>query len=359
MAIVIAVVSLMIMGIAIYLLSIITDEFFIESLDKISTVWRLPPNVAGASLMAMGSSAPELAIALIALFSGSGEHSDMGIGTIVGSAVFNILVITGASAIVRPARITIPVVLRDTVAYLFSVALLIYCISDGSINIFEAVIFLAFYGTYIGVLFKWNDFVPEDTTVHVEAPEPAPKEVEHVGSSSPLATLNHGLAKGIGLLTGDASISYIRAFVVSVLFIAILSYILVEAAIAFSDALHINPVLVSLTLLAAGTSVPDLIASMLVAKEGRGDMAVANAIGSNIFDILIGLGIPWMAAIAVSQHNIAVGTEGLFTSVLLLLGTVILLFIFLWTGRVLERWEGYVLVGAYALYVLLVFFGVI
>ena len=98
-------ISLLVVVACVYALSVITDGFFVESLDEIAHKLSLPPSVAGASLMAMGSSAPELAIALLALFKGSGEHSDLGIGTIVGSAVFNILVITGASALVRPAAV--------------------------------------------------------------------------------------------------------------------------------------------------------------------------------------------------------------------------------------------------------------
>ena len=94
------------MALSVYLLGIITDEYFIVSLDQISKKLKIPNNVAGASLMAMGSSAPELAIALLALVIASGSHSDVGIATIVGSAIFNILVITGASAIAKPAQIT-------------------------------------------------------------------------------------------------------------------------------------------------------------------------------------------------------------------------------------------------------------
>ena len=118
-----AILSLVIIAVSIYLLAIITDEFFITSLDQISNKLKLPHNVAGASLMAMGSSAPELAIALLALFNKGGEHSDVGIGTIVGSAVFNILVITGVSAIARPARVTWRVVVRDVVVYSVSIGL--------------------------------------------------------------------------------------------------------------------------------------------------------------------------------------------------------------------------------------------
>ena len=98
--------SFIIIILCIYLLTIITDELFIESLDEIAKNLQLPSNVAGASLMAMGSSMPELSIALIALVQESGAHSDIGVGNIVGSAVFNILVITGDSASVRPARMS-------------------------------------------------------------------------------------------------------------------------------------------------------------------------------------------------------------------------------------------------------------
>ena len=103
-------------------LAVVTDKFFIPSLDEISRRLKLSDEVAGASLMAIGSSAPELAIALMALFTAGGAHSDVGIGTIVGSAVFNILVITGLSAVVAGGlHIHIFAVGRDIVYYLISI----------------------------------------------------------------------------------------------------------------------------------------------------------------------------------------------------------------------------------------------
>ena len=104
---------------SVFVLAIMTDKFFIPSLDEISRRLKLSDEVAGASLMAIGSSAPELAIALMALFTAGGAHSDVGIGTIVGSAVFNILVITGLSAVVAGGlHIHIFAVGRDIVYYL-------------------------------------------------------------------------------------------------------------------------------------------------------------------------------------------------------------------------------------------------
>ncbi|HEY54176.1 MAG TPA: hypothetical protein G4N94_12060, partial [Caldilineae bacterium] len=152
--------SLAVIAVAVYLLAIVTDEFFIVSLDQIAVRLKLPHNVAGASLMAMGSSAPELAIALLALFTASGAHSDVGIGTIVGSAVFNILVITGVSAIARPANISWRVVVRDVVMYVFGVALLLVTIFDGEVTIPEALVYLAAYAVYLYILFRWESFAP-------------------------------------------------------------------------------------------------------------------------------------------------------------------------------------------------------
>ena len=107
----------------------------------------------------------------------------------------------------------------------------------------------------------------------------------------------------------------------------------------------------ALTILAAGTSVPDMFASIMVARQGRGEMAISNAVGSNIFDILVGLGLPWLLALLFLGDRITIGTEGLWTSALVLLGTVVLLFVFLTTNRRLSRREGWILVGVYVAYV--------
>jgi Ca2+/Na+ antiporter len=167
----------------------------------------------------------------------------------------------------------------------------------------------------------------------------------------------HGITAAIGFLMGDPKVNYIRAFNVSVLLIGIISWFLVEYAISFAEAVNIPPVIVALTILAGGTSIPDLIASIVVARQGRGEMAIANAVGSNIFDILIGLGLPWVIAIIALGETVVVGTDGLWTSALVLLGTVILLFIFLTTKYTLSRLEGWILVICYAAYVIWAWFG--
>ncbi|MCP4687484.1 MAG: calcium/sodium antiporter [Desulfobacterales bacterium] len=338
--------SLSAIALSIVVLAIITDEFFIPSLEQISTRWKLPPDVAGASLMAMGSSAPELSIALLALFKEGGAHGDVGIGTIVGSAVFNILVITGICAIVKDARIKLPAVIRDTVFYLFSIGCLLYAFWDGEITFNESLLFLGVYAAYLLFLFFAK---MEDDPGTTAAPE---KKETNAGGKGVLRMARRAVGKAIGVLAGDARESYLRAFGVSILLIASISWLLVDCTVIFADAVGLPPVIVALTLLAGGTSAPDLIASIVVVRQGRGSMAVANAIGSNIFDILIGLGLPWMIALLfLGKSVVHVGAEGLMVSVFILVSTVVILFVFLFTDRLLSKKEGWCLLALYIAYV--------
>ncbi len=346
-----AIVSFSILLIAIYLMAIVTEGIFIPSLDAISARWRLPSNVAGASLMAMGSSAPELSIALLALFREGGAHSDLGIGTIVGSAVFNILVITGVSAIVRDARITLPVIIRDTVFYMTSIILLLVTFFDGRITLKESLLFLIWYVLYLVFLFVMPSDDPEETAA--EAHSEVHAAAVSIGSGGLAARFTGGIKAGLSWLAGDPERSSLRAFGVAIVAIVALSWVLVDSAVIFAGAVGLPPVVIALTVLAAGTSAPDLLSSVLVAREGRGAMAVANAVGSNIFDILVGLGLPWLLAILfLGRPMIPVGTENLIASTIALMGTVVILFIFLFTDRRLTRREGWVLLGIYAAYVL-------
>lgn len=350
--------SLAAIALAVYLLALVTEGFFIEALDEISKRLKLPSDVAGATLMAMGSSAPELMIALIALFKGGGEHSDVGIGTIVGSALFNVLIITGASAIARPLSVTRSIVTRDTVVYLASVGVLVWALWDGvssgqsEILAIEAGTFLVVYLGYIVLLYFWsrkmgNADDPVDVLEEVI-------EEERGGTSNAWHAINRAIDKLLGVAMGNPRKSYVRTFIVSIAIISGLSWVLVEAGIAFAEAINIPPVIVALTILAGGTSLPDMISSVVVARQGRGDMAVSNAIGSNIFDILIGLGLPWVIAMATGDA-VHVGTGNLVTSTIVLAGSVAVLYLFMLTGRKLSRSEGIVCVVLYSVYVIWVF----
>ncbi len=333
---------------SVYLLALLTDGFFIVSLDEISARLKLPSDVAGATLMAVGSSAPELAIALIALLK-PGDHGDVGIGTIVGSALFNVLVITGASALARPVKVAFATVTRDVIAYTLSLGLLLWAFWDSYIEFYEAAVFLSFYAVYIGVLAFWRKMFNRDEDPIVAVEEMVETRRDREGGA--LQRVSRVVDGVYQVLVGDARSQFVRAFIVSIALISALSWVLVESGIAFATALGVPPVIVALTILAGGTSVPDMISSIVVARQGRGDMAVANAVGSNVFDILVGLGLPWMIMMAAGRGTISVGTEGLLTSTWLLLGSVVVLYFFLLTKRTLSKTEGLLLVGAYIVYV--------
>jgi len=342
-----AITSLTMIAIAIYLLTVITNDFFIESLDIISAKLKLSPSVSGATLMAAGSSAPELSIALIALFSHGGAHSDLGIGTIVGSAVFNILVITGLCAVIKTAKVTLGAIIRDTAFYLTSILMLVYVFADGVVTPVEPVLLIAVYVTYMGALFLFPGDEFQEIPLHSTG---TPKDDNN--KNGLFKTINNAIISVTTLAAGNAKKNYLRAFTVSIIFIVVISKLLVDNAIIFAEAINLPPVIVALTILACGTSAPDLISSIIVVKQGRGDMAIANAVGSNIFDILIGLGLPWLIILyATSRDIIEVGTQDLMESVFILIGTVLVLFFFLCTKRQLGKREGIILLAIYAGYI--------
>lgn len=331
--------------IAFFLLANICEEFFIPSLDIISKKFKLSSDITGATLMAVGSSAPELFTSLFAITK-PGNYANVGAGTIVGSAIFNVLVITGVAALVKSSRLNWQPVIRDMVFYVITILMLLFVFWDGQVKFIEALLFLSLYLIYIIIVINWKILFHYDDIDPIEIIEDKTKKNKVTSVSRQF----------LSLLIPDPAKKpqlYFATFSMSIVALAGLSYMLVESAIAISDILHINPTIVALTVLAAGTSVPDLLSSTIVARQGRGDMAVSNAIGSNIFDILFGLGFPWFVVLVLfSNNSIQVSQENLIGSILLLFATVIaLLFLLIARRWHLGRLSGAVLVGLYLLYI--------
>ena len=339
------IIFILLLLISFYLLARVCDEYFVVSLDKIAEKLKMSHDVAGATLMAVGSSAPELFIAIIALIK-PGNHAALGMGTIVGSAIFNILVIIGAAAVVRKAVLSWQPVVRDTIFYSFSILFLLFAFWDGQIVMGEAVIFAVLYIVYIIAVINWKKLFPYQDNDIIEEVEDAMKKSKDGGWKKILKPLDILLDKIF-----PSSEHYYSVFFISIAVIAGLSWVLVESAVGISHILGIPEVIIALTVLAAGTSVPDMISSMIVAKQGRGGMAISNAIGSNIFDILFGLGVPWIVMLYFSKSAITVSTENLFSSVILLFATVLVIFFLLLVRKwKIGRRAGYFLIGLYIAY---------
>jgi Ca2+/Na+ antiporter len=152
----------------------------------------------------------------------------------------------------------------------------------------------------------------------------------------------------------------IPLFVLSLLGIGVSSYFMVVSGERLAANLGVPSAIIALTILAGGTSVPELIASAIVSKEGRGDMAISNAIGSNTFDILMSLGLPLLLFTIMSGESPQVGSENIISSVILLFATVVSVLVLLYSQKFKAgRKFGAILIFAYILYVISAYTGII
>lgn len=334
----------------------VVEHYFVPSLDKIATRLKMSSDIAGSTLMAAGSSTPELAIVLFAIFL-PGEHYTLGLGTIVGSALFNLLIIVGVVMIISKGKLVWQPLIRDIFFYALSVILLIYFYWDGKIDGMEALFFIIIYIGYIAIMFYWKRLMPYrdmEKSINIIPEQPIKptsnnilkEQIKHINSF--LYKLDRFLLRIFPQL-GNLYVS----FIVSICIITILSWILTESALNISNFSGIHEVYIGLIIMAVGTSIPDLISSVIVAKQGRPGMAINNAIGSNIFDILIGLGVPLLLMIIFYKETIIVDQTNLKESFFLLFGSVILLTIaFLITKWRTRKIVGFMLIGLYVIYII-------
>jgi K+-dependent Na+/Ca+ exchanger-like protein len=327
-----------------YLIAQVSDRYFVVSLDKIAQRFNLSHDMSGATLMAIGSSAPELFVAIIALWR-PGNHGAIGVGTIVGSALFNLLVIIGASVIVRSTKLQWQPVFRDMLFYSIAIAALYIVFVDGIVTAPEALSLILLYGVYLLAVVYWRKIFKFEPSAEMEEEEEySPK----TGWKVIFLPLDYILERIF-----PNKKYYLVTFIFSIGAIAILCWVLVESAIGVSHILGIPEVVIALVVLAAGTSIPDMISSVIVAKQGRGGMAISNAVGSNVFDIFIGLGLPWLAMALLSKSDVVVDNSSLLISIVLLFGSVLLVFGVL----IINKWKmtkpfGYFLIIIYVSYIL-------
>lgn len=283
-------------------------EYLVEGLGSLSDRFGISESVVGASIAAVGSSMPEFGSAV---FSVVENEPTIGFGTIVGSAIFNITVIIGGSALFGKVVIDRKVIYRDGLFYLFTVLVALVGIRDGVLTRSEAIAWALLFGVYLAWL-----------VYDARRGEPVPNE-----SFEDLSTRLSAVYVIGGLVATAVAARYLVVHVESL-----------------SLELGISTAVFSLVAVAAGTSVPDLFTSLQSARKGMGSLAVANAVGSNIFDILGGLGVPFAFRAATSVE------ESLNLSALALLGSVVLALVVVRWGFSLTRRKGYVLLGAYAAY---------
>jgi K+-dependent Na+/Ca+ exchanger-like protein len=341
------IVYILILLLSFYILAKVVDDYFVESLDNIAERLRMSHDAAGATLMAVGSSAPELFVALFAVLRPDGNHEIIGVANIVGSALFNILIITGGAAIIRKAVIAWQAVVRDLAFYAVSVALLLYVLIDGKITYLDTMILIGSYIIYVIVVVYWKKMFRYDEK-NVKLFSNEDNDVKDLKTYEKIMIPIDYLLKKIF----PSKKHNFLIFFMSISIIAGISWLLVESAVNIAHILNISEAVIAVTVLAAGTSIPDLLSSLSVSKQGRGGMAISNAVGSNIFDILIGLGIPFLLMIILASGEVKLEVGNIQESVIFLLASIGIVFLLF----LINRWKvgkifGFTLILLYIAYI--------
>lgn len=299
-------------------LLVIGAELLVRGASRLAARLGIPPLIIGLTVVAFGTSSPEMAVSVQAALKGSG---DIAIGNVLGSNIFNILLILGLSALIVPLVVSRQLVRLD-VPVMIGASLLAFALAlDQSLGRLDGLLLFAGILVYTGALIVLARKEPQPTALPDDAA---------ALPSGPRTWLLDGLliAAGLGLLVLGADW-------------------LVQGAVTLARALGLSELLIGLTLVAAGTSLPELATSLLAALRGERDIAVGNIIGSNIFNLLAVLGL----AAALSPTPISVSPTALaFDFPVMLAVAVACLPIFFANYRI-SRGEGLLFLLYYCAYV--------
>jgi len=295
-------------------------ELLVRGAVALARVAGLTPAVIGLTVVALGTSLPELVVSVIAAIK---HEPDLSIGNVVGSNIINLSLIVGLAALVRPLAITGSMVkIEWPIMFVASVTFVGWS-HDGELSRVEAGLFLIFLVLVLANairLARREVGAGESAQLSQEVAELVPRGV--LGETSVAAALT---VSGIGLLIVGGRW-------------------LVEGSVVLAHLAGLSERVIGLTIVAAGTSAPEIATSVVAALRGRSDVAVANLIGSNIFNVLGILGV------AGSITPIAVSPAMLGSDVWWMLGIEVLLFLLMWARRRLSRLDGAILLGAYLAY---------
>lgn len=290
-------------------------EWLVRGSASLALRLGVTPLLVGLTVVAFGTSAPELVVSSVAVLKGQGG---IAIGNVVGSNIFNIGVILGLTALVCPLRVQLQLLKSDAPIMLGVAALFVWFFRDGVIQLLEALTFLALI---IGYTLMNARLARRQASAELE------KEFAE-GVPPPTGSLG----KDLGLI------------VIGLVVLVIGSRLFVAGAVDLARWLGWSEAVIGLTIVAAGTSLPELASSLMAAWRRQPDLAVGNVIGSNIYNILAILGFSGVLASPV------VGTGVNQVDSWVMLGITAVLLPIAWTGFELRRWEGGLLLALYGGY---------
>ncbi|SFH43721.1 calcium/sodium antiporter [Modicisalibacter xianhensis] len=280
------------------------------------------PLLTGLVIVGFGTSSPELVVSIDAALN---AQPDLAVGNIVGSNIGNILLILGLCAVITPMTVQPQALRRDGLVVVIASALFIVLALSGALGRGDALIFLVGLAAYLVWAYR------SESRQHIPAGDMHAAEAEEM-TALPRSWLTIGLAIlfGLGLLIGG-------------------SRLLLHGAIGIAEAMGVPETVIGLTLVAVGTSLPEMAVSVIAALRRHADVAVGNILGSNIFNVLGILGISAILQPLPMAERILVFDQWV------MLGSAVVLMGFLYTGLRLSRVEGAILLGSYGVYVWLSF----
>lgn len=290
-------------------------EGLVKGAAALARRFGISPLMVGLTVVAYGTSAPELIVSSMAALQGKGA---LALGNAVGSNVFNIGLVLGLTAMIAPIRVQSQLVKFDTPVMVGVAVLFLVMFSDGWIDRVEAVVLVlgAVAYTALHVRVARNKARPSDTALY-DSSVPAPGKSRGVEIGLVLAGL-------VALSAG--------------------SRLFVDGAVALARLWGVSEAVIGLTIVAAGTGLPELAASVVAACRRQTDIAIGNIVGSNIYNILAIVGISGTIAGPLDGTGLGV------VEVVLMVAVSAVMLPLVWSGSTLRRWEGLVLFGFYGLY---------
>ncbi|HLE56982.1 MAG TPA: calcium/sodium antiporter [Rhodothermia bacterium] len=298
-------------------LLIIGAEALVRGASRIAFSSGVSPLVIGLTVVAFGTSAPELAVSVKAALSG---QSDIALGNVIGSNIFNVLFILGVSALVTPLIVSQQLVRLDVPVMIGVSVLCLILAVDRSLGVVDGLVLVLGLAVYLWLLLHQSRREQNDGREEPERDEVDP-------------------GRGGWLVNALLVVSGLAMLILG-------SRWLVDTAVVIAEALGVSELVIGLTIVAAGTSLPEVMTSVVASLRGERDIAVGNVVGSNIFNIMAVLGISSMVA----EDGIEVSSAviGFDLPVMIVVAFACLPIFF--TGGAISRWEGGLLLAYYAAY---------
>lgn len=301
---------------------VVGADALVRGASKLALSLGISPLVVGLTIVAFGTSAPEVAVSTGAVLGG---QTDIAVGNVVGSNIFNVLFILGASAVITPLVVHLQLIRQEVPIMVGATILLVVLGLDGRIAWYEAALLLALlvaYTTFL-VIQSRRESATAAAEFDAELQPPAPDAWD---AKWPVQVAL--IAVGLGLLVVGSDW-------------------MVDAAVAFARALGVSDVVIGLTIVAAGTSMPEVATSLAAAFKGERDIAVGNVVGSNTFNILGCVGV---AGVASGSAGLVLAPSVLAFDLWVMLAVALACLPVFLTGREIARWEGALFLGYYVAY---------